>query len=503
MFPIFRHSLVILGCNLRRGFFIQQAEDHDGQQGQEEAGDDFVHAGIGEEVFPNEDGGAAHQDAGKGAVGGHAFPVQAQEHQGSKGGAKACPGVGHDGQDHAVGVQGQDNGENRHQDNHQAADLHHFPGFGVLPEHGLIKVSGKGRRGDQKLAAGGTHNGPQNAGGNDTGHKGVVELGAQFDEHGFGSGALKNGSQVHPAGKTYHYGHEQGDDHPGHGDVGGLLDFPGVLNGHKAHQDMGLAKVAKAPGQQGYNGGQAENAAVGALDQAEIVGADGVQPGNGGPHAAYVVDGGNGHNQHGEEHQKALEHIGPAHGGKAPHHCVEHHDAGGHHQAHGIVPAEDGFKQLAPGHKARGGVDQEKDEDKNGRRNPQFFLLVLKPVVKVLGQGNGVAQVLGENPQPFGHQFPVGPGAQNQPNGNPGCADAGQVRIPRQPHEHPAAHVGGLCAHGSHPGAQCPSPQGIPFHVVILFVGNQADTDQYGEVNDQCGDCTPGCFQNATSFLIV
>ena len=186
-----------------------------------------------------------------------------------------------------------------------------------------------------------------------------------------------------------------------------------------------------------------------------------------------------------KKHQEALEQVRPAHGGKAPHQGVEHHDAGGEEQGIAVIQTEGRVEQLAPGHEAGGSVDQEENENEEGGGNPQLPVLVGEPVVKVLRQGNGVAHDGGEDPQPLGHQHPVDPGADDQSQGNPEGADAGHVGVPRQAHEHPAAHVGSLRAHGRDPGTQRPSPQGVAFHILIFFIRDQPDPDQNGKIQDQ------------------
>ena len=131
-------------------FAVEFADDVDGDEREEEARYDFVKAEPGE-LFPNEDGQAADDDAGQGAVLGHILPVQGQENCRAEGGTEAGPGVGDHGQDVAVRVEGQDDGTGGDDEDRQAADVDQFFFTGILANEGVIKILGNSRRRDQEL----------------------------------------------------------------------------------------------------------------------------------------------------------------------------------------------------------------------------------------------------------------------------------------------------------------------------------------------------------------
>lgn len=131
-------------------FAVEFADDVDGDEREEEARYDFVEAEPGE-LFPDEDGQAADDDAGQGAILGHAFPVQGQEDGRAEGGTEAGPGVGYHGQDVAVRVEGQDDGAGGDDEDGQAADVYEFFFTGILADEGVIKILGDSRCRDQEL----------------------------------------------------------------------------------------------------------------------------------------------------------------------------------------------------------------------------------------------------------------------------------------------------------------------------------------------------------------
>ena len=167
---------------------VEFADDVDGDEREEESRYDFIEAEPGE-LFPDEDGQAADDDAGQGAVLGHVLPVQGQEDGRAEGGTEASPGIGDHGQDVTVRVEGQDDGQGGDDEDRQAADVDQLFIAGVLADEGVVKVLGNGRCRDQELGRSGTHDSSQDGGQDEARCKGREELAAHDQEDFFRIGA--------------------------------------------------------------------------------------------------------------------------------------------------------------------------------------------------------------------------------------------------------------------------------------------------------------------------
>ena len=97
---VHRLDLVELLDDLPRGCGRQQADDPDGQAGQDEGRHQLIDvqqaAHRRDQVLPDKDHHAAHQHAGDCAITVGAPPEQREQDDRAKGGAKARPGEGYD-----------------------------------------------------------------------------------------------------------------------------------------------------------------------------------------------------------------------------------------------------------------------------------------------------------------------------------------------------------------------------------------------------------------------
>ena len=124
--------------------------------------------------------------------------------------------------------------------------------------HQILAHAGAGR---QQLAVGRGHGGGQNARQDQTGHdaeQNAVLADQMRDLHNDGFAFAAAGKQGHKAGLGHgvannadQHRHGHGDHHPHAGDTAAQLELVFIFNGHKAQQNMGHAKIAKAPCQRG------------------------------------------------------------------------------------------------------------------------------------------------------------------------------------------------------------------------------------------------------------
>ena len=124
-----------------RRFLIHEAHDDDRDDGEEEAGDKLVEVKPGK-LFPDEDGEAADDDTGVGAFERHAFPVEGEEHCPAEAGTEAGPCVGNDGEDIAVRIRAEVDGDAGDEKDRDTADADQRFFRGILAEEGLEEVTG-------------------------------------------------------------------------------------------------------------------------------------------------------------------------------------------------------------------------------------------------------------------------------------------------------------------------------------------------------------------------
>ena len=160
-------DLVELPLDLLGGRRRHQTGHHDAQAGDQEGGQQLVdvpHAAQGpDQQVPHEHHHAAADHAGDGPGPVDPLPEQAQQHQRPEGGAEARPGEADDGEDHAVLVQGDDDGHRRDGQQRQPGDQQHLPVSGLPVEEALVDVLGEGGGRDQQIGVGGADGGRQDA----------------------------------------------------------------------------------------------------------------------------------------------------------------------------------------------------------------------------------------------------------------------------------------------------------------------------------------------------
>ena len=194
-----------------------------------------------------------------------ASPEKREQHGGAKGCAETGPCEGDDLEHVAVGVRRQEDGDKRDHHHRQTGGQHILLGSQLDAEHILQYVFRKrgGRR--QKLRVRRGHGSRQNARQNAAGHNGRQQTvrGKQVrqpDNDRLRGAALQHGDAAHTGHGMAHdankHSHGHGDHHPDGSDPAGELQLILVPDGHKAHQNVGHAEVAKAPGQHGNNADQ-------------------------------------------------------------------------------------------------------------------------------------------------------------------------------------------------------------------------------------------------------
>ena len=297
---------------------------------------------------------------------------------------------------------------------------------------------------------------------------------------GFGD-AVANHADAH--------GHRHGDDHPHRSNAAGQGQLLLIPDGHKAHQNVGHAEVAQAPGQHGEDVdsgvgfGGTGNRVVG-LEEAEVsVHRLGVL--HHGVHAARLVDAEHGDDHQSHGHNDGLDEVHGGHSGEAAHRGVADDDQGADDDSQHVVPAKQAVEQLADGGQARGHIGDEEDENNEGGDAHNDGPLLLIALGDERGDGDGV-QLHAVTADAFGHQQEVEIGAQSQTNGSPaGVSHAAEVGHAGQAHQQPGGHVAGLGAHGGDQRADAAAAQIKPFGAFLAPAADQhAGADDKTEVED-------------------
>lgn len=448
-------------------FLVRQREQDDGQRGKDKSGHQLIQAEPCK-LLPDEDDHAAGQDTRIGALEGHALPVEGEQRHRTEAGAEAGPRVGHDLENVAVRIGGEIESAQRNRQHGEAAheDQFLFTGFSV--KKGLIKVAGYCGGRDEKLRRGGTHDGCQNSGPDEACDERCGQIRRHDDEYPFGIGIFQRRGQIGLANDADDDGKEEGDDDPAHGDAGGFFQLRCVADGHEAYKDVRLAEVAEAPAERGDEHNEIGEAAGGFREQGEEVRPFSCEDVHGGDRAAQR-DGGSDRNiEHGEEHHGALNEVGPADGAESAEERIEYHHEGANEKSCSIGQSENGIEELARRNESGRGVNDEEDDDAHRTDEAEAVPVVLKPVGQIIRNGEAVAGDLGVGAEAFGDEYPVQPGADDEADARPDGGQTVQVGKARQPHEHPAAHIGCLGAHGGEPRAELAVAQNV-LRQIFLF----------------------------------
>ena len=124
-------------------FPVKKAHHNNGSKGKNETRDDFIKARGGKEIFPDKDGRPADNNSCQGTLCCHTAPVKGKNDQRSKGRTKAGPGLGHNGENHAVWIQGKDQGQDGDNNNHNTAYHDKFLRRSLLMDENLIEIRRK------------------------------------------------------------------------------------------------------------------------------------------------------------------------------------------------------------------------------------------------------------------------------------------------------------------------------------------------------------------------
>ncbi len=233
--------------------------------------------------------------------------------------------------------------------------------------------------------------------------------------------------------------------------MGGFLQILRVADGHEFHQDVRLAEVAKAPAQGGNHHDDQGAHTGGVREEGEEVRAFFREDIHGGSGAAQSDGSGYRYIQHGEEHHGALDQVRQRHGREAAEEGVEDHHKGADQKRLKVGQAEDGIEKLAGSDKAGRSVNDEEKNNEERADEAESIFLIFETVRQIVRDGEAVIGHFGVVTKPFGNQEPIRPGTDDETDAGPEGRKAVEIGVARKPHEHPAAHVRCLGAHGREP----------------------------------------------------
>ena len=272
-------------------------------------------------------------------------------------------------------------------------------------------------------------------------------------------------------------GEDEDDDGPDDADDRGLLQILLRLDGHEADDDVRHAEVAEAPAEAGDDGLPAGGQAP------EVFG-------EGGLFRGHLVDHGGGEDrceQHGAEHQHALEEVCPADGGEAAQEGVADDDDGGQIHGAGRVNADDLVEQGAAGFDGGCGVNRVGHEEDDGADDLQRVGLAAEAVGEVRRNRDGVACNDGELAEARGFDDPADGVAKAEADGDPDFRETFAVDGGRQAHEDPRAHVRGAGREGGDPCAHLAVAEEVGLFATVFVPEEEDDTDAHhaDEIDDE------------------
>ena len=259
---------------------------------------------------------------------------------------------------------------------------------------------------------------------------------------------------------------------------------------------MGHPEVAETPGQCGDNRDKAEAADgpvedVARTEETQIAGDRLCVLDNGAP-AAGRADAEEQHDDQREGHHETLDQAGDRGGHEAAGRRVRDDDKGTQQHRGQVADAEHAVKQLAAGHKGRGGIGyEEHHHDERAERLDQVGIIVKAAGEEVRHRDGADCRRIAA--QAAGNDQPVEPGAERESDGRPsGLGHAAEEGQPRYAHQQIGAHVRGLGAHGRHDRAELPAAQIEVVRAVVALGVMRADGQHTDQIHGDRGDNTYG-----------
>ncbi len=487
-------DFLVLLDNFRLGSLGEQGNDNDCDAGKHKSRQQLIDgeqtAQLGDAVLPDEDHPATNDHTGQCAPTGGAFPEQAEQNHGAKGGAEAGPGKGHDGE-HGAFVSCPDHADNGNGDNGQAGDEHRSLITELDVEHILQEILGDAGGSGQKLRVGGGHRAGQNTGNDDTGENGE-ECALGGDELGdLHNDALALGRLGHcgqgavlgdgVADDTDEDSDCHGDYHPDRGNTAGGFQLFGVFDGHEAQKDMGHTKVAETPGQCRSDG---QRAVGGTAAGSDIIGGGEVQVAGKrlciGDHivpAAGIANAKEYNDNQSDGHNDGLHQVGEGSSQEAAERGIEDDNHSTDDHGPEVVHTEQAGEEGAAGVKAGGGIGDKEDNNYDGCNGVQKLLVLMESSGKEIRDGE-CADVLGVVAQTAGNDQPVDISTGSQTDGCPaGFGKTGQQCDTGKAHQEPGGHIGGLCTHSCDENAKLAAAEIEVIGFLISPGESNADAD--------------------------
>ena len=301
----------------------------------------------------------------------------------------------------------------------------------------LVEVVTERGSGHQQLRVGGTHDSGKDSGHQNSGNGRVAERLAKNHEDAFRVIHLDAVRFNVVAAKERNHNHgTEANGHPCHGDAAGFLDFFGVLDAHKAHQNVRHAKVTEAPGETRNQRNQTNGLAGGGVGekahQVGVLGVHGIH--RGGKTARAVHDNRRNHDD-GDEHHGRLDKIGPANREESAHKGIAHDHDRTENQAGVVIHAENGAEEFRASDKARHRVEQEERENENRGDNADNALVVAETVREKVREGDGISAEVAVLAEPATHDFPVEVGADHEADTDPRFRETAHENGAREAHQ--------------------------------------------------------------------
>ena len=480
--------LDLLGCriedggDLLGGLAVQKRYHDRYDHAYGKAGDELVNAcRAGKEGQPQHVNQRAADNTSQCTLIGKSAPEEREDNDRTEGRAKACPSVFHEVHDRlrAVSLAACDEVSHNSNDKHNtASDPQGLLIRRVLTDQGLVDVRGEGGGGYEKLAVCRRHRRGDDGGEKESRNERGEQHSRELNEyHTLLTGKKKLLTDEHSSEVSDHNDGSQRKHHPGDCHNGRFFNHRGLLDRHKANQNVGHTEVAETPsktvgdlrGRSGEHVGHeivrraVELHRVGKECRVQILG-------------KYNKDR-DGKNRY--QHQKSLEEVRPADGLVSTKEGIHDQDGGKDKHSRSLFNVEDRGEYVCTGHKGRGYVHREANEENDRADHLERFALGDKAIGKVLGKRDGVAGRLREAAESACNEDPVECRTDGKADADPRLSETERQNASGKTHQQPCAHIGRLCAHCGDPRAHRSAAQEI---VLVGFaLGAEEEKHAYGK----------------------
>lgn len=348
-----------------------------------------------------------------------------------------------------------------------------------------VEILRERRRRDEELTRRRAHDGREHRREDEPRGDGREELIRHDEEHRLRRRARERLREIDAADHAHGDRGREREDDPRHRDMRRLPDLPRRADRHEAHEDMRLAEIADAPGEQRDELDGAERRSVRLRQRLQHRRLHARNLRERALEAAACHRAADGDDEDREEHHDTLDEIRARDREEAADERIENDRPRADEDRVLIRDAEHRLEQPPRRDEPRRRIDHEENQDENRRHDAQQIRRIVVAVLQELRQRQRVVRELRIFPQAGGDEMPVRPSADGDADGDPARVQPREIREPRHAHEHPAAHIRRLRRQRRHPRAELAVAEEIIAHIARAPIVIDADRHHDADVEHE------------------